>query len=579
MLTPASFLDSTASIVVSLEGAMRFAIRQAVPSARGAPPPLALARRLRASLGPQALAVGALALAVTFVPVSAQQAERADLNGIYKIKEEGFQRSRVMEIMSWLTDVYGPRLTNSPGFRRAGDWAVKEMTSWGLVNVKLQPFGPFGRGWANDKFYMMATTPGGSLPVIGYPQAWTSGTSGAVSGEAIFATIDTPEDIATWKGKLKGKVLLATAMPEVSALFEPQAQRYTQDQLRDLERETDAVGRGGRGGRGGFPGGRGGGQSFAQTRTQFLKDEGVLAIIMPGRGTGGTVFVGGGGSREANAPATIPAVTIAVEHYGRILRTLQKNQPVQIDMEVKNTFYDDPTSFNVMGEIPGTDRADEVVMLGAHFDSWHSGTGATDNAAGSAVMMEAMRILKQSGLPLRRTVRIGLWGGEEQGLLGSRQYVTETFADRATMTLKPAHAKFSGYFNVDNGTGAIRGIYLQGNEAVAPIFDAWMKPFNNLGMSTLTIRDTGGTDHQAFDAVGLPGFQFIQDPVEYGTRTHHSNMDVYERIQEEDMRKNAVIVASFVYLTANRDQALPRKPLPKPQPAVGGRGTAGGRGQ
>ena len=558
---------------------MRFAIRQAVLKARGAPPPLALARRLRASLGPQALAVGALALAVTFVPVSAQQAERVDLNGIYKIKEEGFQRSRVMEILSWLTDVYGPRLTNSPGFRRAGDWAVKEMTSWGLVNVKLQPFGPFGRGWANDKFYMMATTPGGSLPVVGYPQAWTSGTSGVVSGEAIFATIDTPEDIATWKGKLKGKVLLATAMPEVPALFEPQAQRYTQDQLRDLERETDAVGRGGRGGRGGFPGGRGGGQSFAQTRTQFLKDEGVLAIITPGRGTGGTVFVGGGGSREANAPATIPAVTIAVEHYGRILRTLQKNQPVQIDMEVKNTFYDDPTSFNVMGEIPGTDRADEVVMLGAHFDSWHSGTGATDNAAGSAVMMEAMRILKQSGLPLRRTVRIGLWGGEEQGLLGSRQYVTETFADRATMTLKPAHAKFSGYFNVDNGTGAIRGIYLQGNEAVAPIFEVWMKPFNNLGMSTLTIRDTGGTDHQAFDAVGLPGFQFIQDPVEYSTRTHHSNMDVYERIQEEDMRKNAVIVASFVYLTANRDQALPRKPLPKPQPAAGGRGTGTGAGR
>jgi len=525
------------------------------------------------------LSAGALALAVSFVPVSAQQAERVDLNAIYKIKEEGFQRSRVMEIMSWLTDVYGPRLTNSPGFRKAGDWAVKEMTSWGLVNVKLQPFGPFGRGWANDKFYMMATTPGGSLPVIGYPQAWTSSTNGLVSGEAVFATIDTPEDIATWKGKLKGKFLLSTAMPVVPALFEPQAQRYTQDQLRDLERETDAVGRGGRGGRGVFPGGRGGGQSFAQTRTQFLKDEGVLAIITPGRGTGGTVFVGGGGSREANAPATVPAVTIAVEHYGRILRTLQKNQPVQIDMEVKNTFYDDPTSFNVMGEIPGTDRTDEVVMLGAHFDSWHSGTGATDNAAGSAVMMEAVRILKQSGLPLRRTVRIGLWGGEEQGLIGSRQYVTETFADRATMTLKPAHAKFAGYFNVDNGTGAIRGVYLQGNEAVAPIFEAWMKPFNNLGMSTLTIRDTGGTDHQAFDAVGLPGFQFIQDPVEYSTRTHHSNMDVYERIQEEDMRKNAVIVASFVYLAANRDQVLPRKPLPRPQPAGGGRGTTAGRGQ
>jgi carboxypeptidase Q len=532
-----------------------------------------------AALGPQALAAAALIITFAFAPTQAQQAERVDFNAIYKIKEEGFQRSRVMEIMSWLTDVYGPRLTNSPGFRKAGDWAVKEMTSWGLVNVKLQPFGPFGRGWANDKFSMMVTTPGGSLPVIGYPQAWTSGTEGPLSGEAIFATLETADDLATWKGKLKGKFVLLTAMPDVPPLFEPQAQRYTQDQLRDLESETDALGRGGRGGRAGGPGrgGFGPAAAFAQTRAQFLKDEGVLAIIAPGRGTGGTVFVGGGGSREATAPATVPAVTIAVEHYGRIVRTLQKNQPVRIDLDVKNTFYDDLMSFNVVGEIAGSDKADELVMLGAHFDSWHTGTGATDNAAGSAVMMEAMRILKQSGLPLRRTVRIGLWGGEEQGLLGSRQYVTDTFADRATMTLKPAHGKLAGYFNVDNGTGAIRGIYLQGNEAVAPIFETWMKPFNNLGMNTLTIRDTGGTDHQAFDAVGLPGFQFIQDPVEYGTRTHHSNMDVYERIQEEDMRKNAVIVASFVYLAANRDQLLPRKPLPAPQPAAGGRGTGAGR--
>ena len=243
---------------------------------------------------------GALALAVTFVPVSAQQAERVDLNAIYKIKDEGFQRSSVMEIMSWLTDVYGPRLTNSPGFRKAGDWAVKEMTSWGLVNVKLQPFGPFGRGWANDKFYMMATTPGGSLPVIGYPQAWTSSTNGVVSGDAVFATIDTPEDIATWKGKLKGKVPPRRPRCATSRRSSNRRRSATpHDQLRDLERETDSVGRGGRGGRGGFPGGRGGAQAFAQTRTQFLKDEGVLAILTPGHGIGGTVFVGGGGSREA----------------------------------------------------------------------------------------------------------------------------------------------------------------------------------------------------------------------------------------------------------------------------------------
>ena len=530
------------------------------------------------------VAVATLAATLAFVPLAAQQPqEKIDYEAIYKIKDEGFARSQVMNIMSWLTDVYGPRLTNSPGFRKAGEWAVKEMSSWGLANVKLEPWtgptGPFGRGWSNDKFYMQATTPGGSFPIIGMSQAWTPGTEGLVSGDAILAVIDTPEDLAKFKGQLKGKWVMSAAMRDVPALWTPPAQRYTTEQLKDLETETDTAPRAGRGGRAGAPGraggpagGRGGAQSLAAQRTQFYKDEGVLGLITPGRGDGGTVFVQGGGSREPNAPAGLPSIAIAVEHYGRIARTLEKQMPVKIEADIKNTFHEDPSSFNVVGELPGTDKADEVVMIGAHFDSWHGGTGATDNAAGSAVMMEAMRILKQSGVKLRRTVRIGLWGGEEQGLLGSRAYVTEHFADRATMALKPAHAKFAGYFNVDNGTGAIRGVYLQGNEAVAPIFETWMKPFNNIGMSSLTIRDTGGTDHQSFDAVGLPGFQFIQDPVEYNTRTHHSTMDVYERIQEEDMRKNAVIVATFVYNAATRDTPLPRKPLPRPQGA--GRGTA-----
>ncbi len=235
-------------------------------------------------------------------------------------------------------------------------------------------------------------------------------------------------------------------------------------------------------------------------------------------------------------------------------------------MDIENRFFDqDLDAFNIVGELPGTDKADELVMLGAHFDSWHTGTGATDNAAGSAVMLEAIRILKATGVKLRRTVRIGLWGGEEEGLLGSKAYVKSHFGDPETMQLKPEHAKFAGYFNVDNGTGAIRGVYLQGNEAVAPVFQAWMEPLRNLGMTTLAIRNTGGTDHLSFDAVGLPGFQFIQDEVEYNSRTHHSNMDVYERIQDEDMMRNAVIVATFVYHAANRDELLPRKPLPKPQ--------------
>jgi hypothetical protein len=527
-------------------------------------------------------AAAAVALALTFAPLSAQQAaENVDLDAIYKIKEEGFQRSQVMDILSWLTDVYGPRLTNAPGYRKAGDWAVGEMKKWGLADVKLEPF-PFGRGWSNDKFYAMATTPGGSFPIIGMSLAWTPGTNGLVSGEAVHAVIETEEDLGKFKGQLKGKFVLTAPMRDVPALWLPPAQRYTAEQLKALENETDATPRGGRGGRAGVPGrqggpggGRGaGGQGFAQRRTQFYKDEGVLGLISPGRGDGGTVFLGGGGSREPNAPMGVPALSIAVEHYGRLFRTLQRKMPVTIEMDVRNSFYDDVNSFNVVGEIPGTDKADELVMVGGHFDSWHGGTGATDNGAGSAVMMEAMRILKVSGLKVRRTVRIGLWGGEEQGLIGSREYVTAHFADRADMKLKPAHAKFSSYFNVDNGTGAIRGIYLQGNEAAAPVFEAWMRPFNNIGMTTITIRDTGGTDHQSFDRVGLPGFQFIQDGVEYNTRTHHSNMDVYERIQEEDMRKNAVIVAAFVYHAANREEKLPRKPLPAPQPAGRGRGSA-----
>jgi carboxypeptidase Q len=534
------------------------------------------------------LAGAALVAALSLIPLAAQQpAERLDYDAIYRIKDEGFQRSRVMEIMSWLTDVYGPRLTNSPGFRKAGEWAVKEMTSWGLVNAKLEPF-QFGRGWSNERFVMIATTPGGSFPVAGMSTAWTPGTNGAISADAVFAPIAAEEDFARFKGKLQGKVVLTQALRDVPAHWKPDASRYSSDELEALASEDGVMARGRFGGRAGTPGrqggpgafGRGGAQSFTSRVAQFFKDEGAVATVTTGsRGDGGTMFVQGAAAanRQPNADLGLPAIVIAVEHYGRIARTLQRDMPVKIELDLKNTFFDDQTSFNVVAEIPGTDRADEVVMLGAHFDSWHGGTGATDNAAGSAVMMEAMRILKQSGLRMRRTVRLGLWGGEEQGLIGSREYVTAHFANVADMVLKPEHAKLTGYFNVDNGTGAIRGVYLQGNEAVGSVFETWMKPFHNLGMSTLTIRDTGGTDHQSFDRVGLPGFQFIQDEVEYDTRTHHSNMDVYERIQEEDMRKNAVIVASFVYHAANRDEKLPRKPLPAPAGAGRGRATQAGR--
>jgi carboxypeptidase Q len=495
--------------------------------------------------------------------------EKLDLDAIYRIKDEGLQRSKVMEIESYLTDVYGPRLTGSPDMKEAAEWAQKTMKAWGLANVHLESW-PFGRGWQNQMFFAMAMTPR-AYPLIAYPKAWTPGTNGRVTGEAVIALINDEKDFAPFRGKLRGKFVLGTAMRDVPAHFEAPARRYTDAELADLSKQPDAAGRGGRGGRGGnFEAA----QEFNRKKTQFWLDEGIAALLSFSQGDGGTLFVQGGGSRDPKGPPSPPDVVIAVEQYGRIVRTLEKKIPVTLSMEIDNKFYDtDLNSFNIVGELPGTDKADEVVMIGGHFDSWHTGTGATDNAAGSAIMMEAMRILKTTGVKLRRTVRIGLWGGEEEGLLGSKEYVKAHYGDPATMQLKPEHAKLAGYFNVDNGTGLIRGVYLQGNEAVAPIFQQWMEPFKNLGMTTLTIRNTGGTDHLSYDAVGLPGFQFIQDSVEYNSRTHHSNMDVYERVQANDMMRNAVIVASFVLNAANRDEKLPRKPLPKPTPPAG-RGTS-----
>ena len=512
-----------------------------------------------------AFALTAMMAVLVGLPLAADwpATETLDLDAIYRLKEEGLQRSKVMEIESYLTDVYGPRLTGSPNMKEAADWATKTMREWGLANVHLESW-PFGRGWQNQVFLAMAMTPR-AYPLIGYPKAWTPGTNGRVTSEAIVAVINEEKDFATFTGKLRGKFVLGTAMREVPAHFDAPGHRYTESELAELSKQPEGTGRGGRGGRGGQAA-----QDFQKKKTQFWIDEGVAAVLDISRGDGGTLFVQGGGSRDPKDPPSPPQVVIAVEQYGRIVRTLEKKIPVTLSMEIDNKFYDtDLNSFNIVGELPGTDKADEVVMIGAHFDSWHTGTGATDNAAGSAVMMEAMRILKTSGVKLRRTVRIGLWGGEEQGLLGSKEYIKAHYGDPATMQLKPEHAKFAGYFNVDNGTGLIRGVYLQGNEAVAPIFSTWMEPFKNLGMNTLTIRNTGGTDHLSYDAVGLPGFQFVQDEVEYNSRTHHSNMDMYERIQPTDMMRNAVVVASFVYNTANRDDKLPRKPLPKPTPAAG----------
>jgi carboxypeptidase Q len=486
--------------------------------------------------------------------------ETIDLDAVYRIKDEGLQRSKVMEIESWLTDVYGPRLTNSRNIREAADWAQRTMKEWGLANVHTEAW-TFGRGWENQRVVANAVTPR-AYPLIAYPKPWTPGTAGLVTGEAVIAVINEDKDLATFQGKLKGKFVLSVAMRAVPAHFEAPGHRYTDTELATIANDP-LPGRGGRGNAN---------QDFNRRRAQFWIDQGVAAVLDFGGGDGGTVFVQWpqGASADPKGPAQPPQVRLSVEQYGRIWRTLEKQIPVTLAMDIDNKFLDaDQQALNIVAELPGTDKADELVMLGAHFDSWDSGTGATDNAAGCAVMMEAMRILKTSGVKLRRTVRLALWSGEEQGLLGSKAYVKAHFGDPATMQLKPEHAKLSGYFNVDNGTGLIRGVYQQRNEAVAPIFQAWMEPFRNMGMTTLTTRNTTGTDHLSFDAVGLPGFQFIQDEIEYDSRTHHSNMDVYERVQAADMMRNAVIVASFVYNAANRDGRLPRKPLPMPQPPAG----------
>ena len=514
---------------------------------------------------------------ISAIAWSQEKQEKVDLETITRIRYEGFHNSKVMDYASGLMDSIGERLTGSPNMKRANEWTRDQLTAMGLSNAHLEPWGPFGRGWANQYVNVRMTSPD-IAPLLVYAKAWTPGTNGVVTGKCIRVNIEKKEDFDKYKGKLAGMILIFGPDAEVKPIIEAPYKRYTDDDLaktaeyqipgeRPAFRFADFVKR----------------QQFVKELNQFLADEKVLAVIDHSRGTagGGTVFVQSGGSYKTGETTTVPQLTMASEHWSRIARLLDKKKDVTLELNVTNTFYDDdPMQYDTIAELAGTDKKDEVVMLGAHLDSWHAGTGATDNGAGTIVMMEAMRILKALDIKPRRTIRIGLWSGEEEGLLGSQGYVEQHFGSRPPMddpgmkgmptlmrreagpvTVKPEQAKVSGYFNVDNGTGKIRGIYLQENEAVEPIFEAWMRPFKDLDMTTVTMRNTGGTDHQSFDAVGIPGFQFIQDPVEYESRTHHSNMDVYDRLQAEDLKQMAVIVASFVYNTAMRDQMLPRKPI------------------
>jgi carboxypeptidase Q len=509
-------------------------------------------------------------LAISFY-ISAQ--EKLDLDMLKKIRQEGTVNSKVMDIAFQLTDVNGPRLSASPGLMKASNWAKDEMTKWGLANAALEPWGEFGKGWELKKCYLAMTAPY-YKPLIAFPKTWTKGTSGLKKAKVILIKAKDSVELDTYKGKLKGNVVLVYRKDTLRQTFRPDATRYTDEELDRMANRTPPAPGGT--GRSGATGGSVNIPISVDRIKQLAEKEGAAAILsMSPRGHDGTLFVQGGGAYSATSPENFCDVMISMEDYMTMCRLTDANYPVTIEIDVNTAFQTkDTKGYNVVAEIPGTDPAlkDEIVMLGGHLDSWQSATGATDNAAGCSVMMEAMRIFSTLGIKPRRTIRIALWTGEEQGLLGSRGYVKNHFGDPATMELKPEHSKLSAYFNIDNGTGKVRGIYLQGNEKVKDIFTQWFVPFHDMGAKTVTISNTGGTDHQAFDAIGLPGFQFIQDPIEYNTRTHHTNMDSYDHLIAEDLQQISVIVASFVYNAAMRDEKLPRKAPPETRTGTPARG-------
>jgi len=520
---------------------------------------------------------------------------------IDKIKDEGMgKNSQVMQTLSYLTNVIGGRLTNSPNMKRANEWTRDTMAKWGMQNAKLVAWGPFGRGWSLKSFSAQVVAPQ-AIPVIAYPKAWTTSTKGTVTADVVLIDAKTEADLEKYKGKLNGKIVLISGEPkEVKADFTGYGTRRSDEELKKMadavpvqiqpQQQNEEQQRRQR-------------EQFLLNlkRWNFLLQEGVAVVVdSSSKGSGGTLFVSGATvSQDIPADMTnfsfrnfaqsykkeseakiIPQMTVTIEDYNRLVRMIQQGVTPRMSVDIQAQYHDeDLMGYNTVAEIPGTDPAlkDEIVMLGGHLDSWHSSGGATDNAAGSAVAMEAARILIASGLKPRRTIRVALWSGEEQGLNGSREYVKQVFgemkgaqpfgpsepnAPKPELVKTADYDKLSAYYNLDNGTGRIRGVYLQGNSAVKPIFEAWLAPFGDLGAKTLTIANTGGTDHLSFDRIGLPGFQFIQDEIEYSTRTHHSNQDNFDRIQADDMKQASTIMAAFVYQTAMMDEKLPRKAMP-----------------
>jgi hypothetical protein len=516
---------------------------------------------------------------VVAIPVLVLAEEAVDLQMVMRIRDEGFANSNVMETAGYLCDVIGPRLTASPNLKKAHDWTRQQLESWGLANVHLESWGPFGRGWSVQHVSVHLLSPD-PTPLIAYPRAWTPGTQGPVRGKLVQAKITTESDFEKFKGKLAGLIVLPEALRELKVHDKADFSRYTEQQLEELKLFSISRPR-----RDPPPPSREEYlklQKFLKAYSQFLLDEKVLAVIEPALGDGGIVRNLRGTAYKPGETFSVPSLMIESDHYNRLIRLLEKKLEPELEMDVRVSFYDeDLMGYNTVADIPGSDKKDEIVMLGGHLDSWHLGTGATDDAAGVSVAMEAVRILKALGIKPRRTIRLGLWGGEEQGLLGSHAYVTKHFAafaepkdpeekslpaflrrEEGPLEFKPDYAKLSAYFNLDNGGGKIRGIYTQNNLSADILFESWLKPLADLGAKTVTNQNTSGTDHLSFSSVGLPGFQFIQDEVEYGSRTWHTNMDVYDRLQSEDLMQASVVMASFVYQAAMRDALFPRRPLP-----------------
>lgn len=508
--------------------------------------------------------------------------EPVDLDMVSRIRQEAFHHSQVMDTLSHLTESIGPRLTNSPQMAQANAWTREKFSGWGLVNVHDEAFDDFGRGWEFSDADVDMLSPR-TQPLHALPKAWTPGTNGPVEGEVMAVTIKTRADLEKYKGKLAGKILLLDEARPYKRGVEADSQRYDEASLAELQtfelpkdvskdsakrikKYTER-------------------QELARATNEFFAAEGVLATLSISGWDNGILRVGGGGSRKAGESVGVPALTMAAEHYNPLVRAVERKQVVKLRVNVQARFTDatNQPGYNTVAEIPGSgSKANEIVMLGAHMDSWHTGTGASDNGAGVAVMMEAMRILKAVGAKPHRTIRVALWSGEEQGLIGSQAYVAKHFAtypeptDPAQKALPPFlrqstgalqktrdYDRFSAYFNLDNGSGRIRGIYAQENLAAMPVFKAWLEPFHDVGATTVVSRNTGSTDHISFDRVGLPGFQFVQDPLDYSTNVHHSDMDTWDHAEPDDLKQAAAIVASFVYFAAMREGTLPRKPLPE----------------